>query len=37
MDESAQAVVKSLERYGIPFEVIPCDPALADTSVFCEK
>ncbi|MEE9278312.1 MAG: YbaK/EbsC family protein [Dehalococcoidia bacterium] len=26
-----------LERLGIPYEVIPCDPAFADTAQFCEK
>jgi prolyl-tRNA editing enzyme YbaK/EbsC (Cys-tRNA(Pro) deacylase) len=25
-----------LERAGLPFEVWPCDPELADTAVFCE-
>jgi prolyl-tRNA editing enzyme YbaK/EbsC (Cys-tRNA(Pro) deacylase) len=24
-----------LERLGVPFEVFPCDPALADTANFC--
>jgi len=25
-----------LEQAGYPFEVLPCDPELADTAVFCE-
>jgi prolyl-tRNA editing enzyme YbaK/EbsC (Cys-tRNA(Pro) deacylase) len=25
----------TLQRLGIPFEIIPCDPALADTAAFC--
>ena len=25
-----------LEQTGLPFEVWPCDPKLADTAVFCE-
>ena len=29
-------VIQSLERIGLPFEVIECDPALADTAAFCE-
>ena len=37
MKELEQTVLKTLEAYGVPFEVIPCDPALADTVVFCEK
>src|SRR5688572_13749575 len=24
------------EETGLPFEVVPCDPALADTAQFCE-
>ncbi len=25
----------TLERLGVPYEIIPCDPALADTAAFC--
>jgi prolyl-tRNA editing enzyme YbaK/EbsC (Cys-tRNA(Pro) deacylase) len=25
----------TLQRLGVPFEIIPCDPALADTAAFC--
>lgn len=24
-----------LDRLGVPYEIIPCDPALADTAAFC--
>jgi prolyl-tRNA editing enzyme YbaK/EbsC (Cys-tRNA(Pro) deacylase) len=26
-----------LDRLGVPYDVIPCDPAFADTAVFCER
>ncbi|MDX1375598.1 MAG: YbaK/EbsC family protein [Burkholderiales bacterium] len=26
-----------LEASGLPYEIMPCDPALADTVVFCER
>lgn len=36
-DEDVEAaVVAHLERAGVPFEVVPCDPDLADTAAFCE-
>ena len=35
-DASAQ-VIAALEALGEPFEVIECDPDLADTVVFCER
>lgn len=25
----------TLDRLGVPYEIIPCDPALADTAAFC--
>jgi prolyl-tRNA editing enzyme YbaK/EbsC (Cys-tRNA(Pro) deacylase) len=31
-----QAVVEHLQRLGVDHEIIPCDPALADTAAFCE-
>jgi prolyl-tRNA editing enzyme YbaK/EbsC (Cys-tRNA(Pro) deacylase) len=31
-----QAVRRAAERTGVPFDVVPCDPALADTAAFCE-
>jgi prolyl-tRNA editing enzyme YbaK/EbsC (Cys-tRNA(Pro) deacylase) len=30
------AFTQRLEATGIDFEVVPCDPALADTAAFCE-
>jgi prolyl-tRNA editing enzyme YbaK/EbsC (Cys-tRNA(Pro) deacylase) len=30
------AVRDAASRTGVPFEVVPCDPALADTAAFCE-
>ncbi|MBM3140993.1 MAG: hypothetical protein FJZ92_12505 [Chloroflexi bacterium] len=37
MDERAieEGVRRHLEKLGEPFEVLPCDPALADTVNFC--
>lgn len=32
---SHSAVQQALERLGIAHEVVPCDPALADTAAFC--
>ena len=42
MDELAAADVESavrdsLERLGLPYEAMPCDPAFADTAAFCER
>ncbi|MBX5489696.1 MAG: hypothetical protein IRZ14_00970 [Chloroflexi bacterium] len=34
MDVEAR-VRATLERLGHPYEIIPCDPALADTAAFC--
>jgi prolyl-tRNA editing enzyme YbaK/EbsC (Cys-tRNA(Pro) deacylase) len=31
-----ELVVDDLRRLGVDFEVVPCDPALADTAAFCE-
>ena len=27
----------ALERYGVPYEALPCDPDFADTAAFCER
>jgi prolyl-tRNA editing enzyme YbaK/EbsC (Cys-tRNA(Pro) deacylase) len=36
-DDEVEARVRSAaEATGVPFEVIPCDPALADTAAFCD-
>ena len=29
-------VLAALDRTGVPYDVVPCDPALADTAAFCE-
>ncbi len=33
----ADALVELLETLALPYEIIPCDPALADTAAFCES
>ena len=30
------AVLAALDGAGVPYDVVPCDPALADTAAFCE-
>jgi prolyl-tRNA editing enzyme YbaK/EbsC (Cys-tRNA(Pro) deacylase) len=35
LDEVEQATVLAVERLGVPFELLPCDPAHADTAAFC--
>lgn len=34
--EADRAVRAQLDRLGVVYEVVPCDPALADTAAFCE-
>lgn len=36
-DDIEQRVVGVLERLGVPHEIIPIDPAYADTAAFCER
>jgi prolyl-tRNA editing enzyme YbaK/EbsC (Cys-tRNA(Pro) deacylase) len=38
MDDEAieRAVRVAADRTGVAYEVVPCDPALADTAAFCE-
>jgi prolyl-tRNA editing enzyme YbaK/EbsC (Cys-tRNA(Pro) deacylase) len=36
MDASEAAVRAALKKLGVPYEIVPCDPALADTAAFCE-
>jgi prolyl-tRNA editing enzyme YbaK/EbsC (Cys-tRNA(Pro) deacylase) len=36
MDEIEALVRAGAEATGVPFDVVPCDPALADTAAFCE-
>lgn len=31
-----QAVLAALDATGVPYDVVACDPALADTAAFCE-
>jgi prolyl-tRNA editing enzyme YbaK/EbsC (Cys-tRNA(Pro) deacylase) len=35
-DSLHPAVAAHLMRYGVVFDVMPCDPELADTAAFCE-
>jgi prolyl-tRNA editing enzyme YbaK/EbsC (Cys-tRNA(Pro) deacylase) len=35
-DPAEAAVQAALERLGVEHELVPCDPALADTAAFCE-
>lgn len=37
MEEIADRILGVVNGYGLPFEVIPCDPAFADTAAFCAK
>lgn len=32
----ADAVLEQLDALGLAYEVVPCDPGLADTAAFCE-
>lgn len=36
MSATLPAIQEFLERSGAAFEILPCDPALADTAVFCK-
>jgi prolyl-tRNA editing enzyme YbaK/EbsC (Cys-tRNA(Pro) deacylase) len=36
MNDTLPEIRDFLENCGYPFEIWPCDPALADTAVFCE-
>jgi prolyl-tRNA editing enzyme YbaK/EbsC (Cys-tRNA(Pro) deacylase) len=35
-DPAEQAVRRHLAQLGVPYEIVPCDPTLADTAAFCE-
>ena len=37
MSDTLPEIRAVLEASGLPFEVMPCDPELADTAVFCER
>ena len=37
MEQALLNIYKNaLEAIALPFEIMPCDPSLADTAVFCE-
>lgn len=36
MDEIEARVLAAAEATGVPFDVVPCDPDLADTAQFCD-
>ena len=33
--DTESKVQETMERLGLPYELVPCDPALADTAAFC--
>jgi prolyl-tRNA editing enzyme YbaK/EbsC (Cys-tRNA(Pro) deacylase) len=35
LDAAERAAIAAARRHGVPLEVLPCDPALADTAAFC--
>jgi prolyl-tRNA editing enzyme YbaK/EbsC (Cys-tRNA(Pro) deacylase) len=35
LDETERAAVAAVRQLGVPLELLPCDPALADTTAFC--
>ena len=35
LDDAERATVQAVERLGVPFDLLPCDPAHADTAAFC--
>ena len=34
-DPTRDALAQRLDALGVPYELFPCDPALADTAAFC--
>jgi prolyl-tRNA editing enzyme YbaK/EbsC (Cys-tRNA(Pro) deacylase) len=36
-DPAEQATLRALDRLGVPYELLPCDPAFADTAAFCAR
>ncbi len=36
-DDPETATLAALDRLGLPYEVIPCNPDFADTAAFCER
>lgn len=37
LDDVERATVAAVERLGVPYAVVDCDPAFADTTAFCER
>ena len=37
MDEVQAAIRAALDASGLAYEIMPCDPELADTAVFCAR
>lgn len=35
LDDAERVTIAAVERFGVPFDVLSCDPALADTAAFC--
>lgn len=35
-DSQADSVIAQLKELNLAYEIVPCDPALADTAAFCE-
>jgi prolyl-tRNA editing enzyme YbaK/EbsC (Cys-tRNA(Pro) deacylase) len=35
-DTTRDALAERIDDLGVPYELFPCDPALADTAAFCE-
>jgi prolyl-tRNA editing enzyme YbaK/EbsC (Cys-tRNA(Pro) deacylase) len=35
LDAAERATVLAVERLGVPFDLLPCDPTHADTAAFC--
>ena len=36
MDEQTRQLIKHLDGFGVPYELLDCDPELADTKIYCE-
>lgn len=37
LDEAERAAVAAAERFGVPYELIRCEPEYADTAAFCAQ
>src|SRR2546423_5219153 len=36
MDPTEAAVKQRVDQLGVPYDIVPCDPELADTAAFCQ-